>query len=49
MTKDFWETICYTNPYLSIFMNKINVNQTLVDEGHAYSYHGEKEKKYENK
>jgi len=29
--------------------NQINVNQTLIDEGHAYSYHGEKKKKYENK
>ena len=28
---------------------EINVNQTLIDEGHAYSYHGEKKKKYENK
>ena len=28
---------------------EINVNQTLIDEGHAYLYHGEKKKKYENK
>ena len=29
--------------------NQININETLIEEGHAYSYHGEKKKKYENK
>jgi len=29
--------------------NQISINETLIEEGHAYSYHGEKKKKYENK
>ena len=29
--------------------NQISINETLMEEGHAYSYHGEKKKKYENK
>ena len=29
--------------------NEININNTLIDEGHAYSYHGEKKKKFNNK
>ena len=29
--------------------NQININETLMEEGHAHSYHGEKKKKYENK
>jgi micrococcal nuclease len=26
--------------------NKININETLIEEGHAYSYHGEKKKNF---
>jgi micrococcal nuclease len=26
--------------------NQININETLIEEGHAYSYHGEKKKKF---
>ena len=29
--------------------NEININNTLIDEGHAYCYHGEKKKKFNNK
>ena len=29
--------------------NQISINEALIEEGHAYSYHGEKKKKYENK
>ena len=29
--------------------NQISINETLMKEGHAYSYHGETKKKYENK
>jgi endonuclease YncB( thermonuclease family) len=28
--------------------NEININETLIEEGHAYSYHGEKKKVYKN-
>jgi len=26
--------------------NQININETLIEEGHAYSYHGEKKKEF---
>tara|TARA_B100001123_G_C15017951_1_gene910318 strand:- start:210 stop:602 length:393 start_codon:yes stop_codon:yes gene_type:complete len=29
--------------------NQISINEALIEEGHAYSYHGEKKKRYENK
>jgi len=28
--------------------NQININEILIEEGHAYSYHGEKKKVYKN-
>lgn len=28
--------------------NEININKTLIKEGHAYSYHGEKKKDFKN-
>jgi len=29
--------------------SEININNTLIEEGHAYEYHGEKKKKYKTK